>query len=143
MISVLIFAVDAKLRRIVEQLPKRDTDIRIVGIADDQQFFVRLADKSHVDVVLTQEMPTEEQFTSLRVRHKDATWVLFLDSEIERPILEALSVGVSAILPPSANLTEIIAAVRIVASGLAVFPQKLFAALSGRAEIVKGRSEET
>ncbi len=75
MISVLIFAVDAKLRRIVEQLPKRDTDIRIVGIADDQQFFVRLADKSHVDVVLTQEMPTEEQFTGLRVRHKDATWV--------------------------------------------------------------------
>jgi DNA-binding NarL/FixJ family response regulator len=83
------------------------------------------------------------KLTSLRVRHKDATWVLFLDSEIERPILEALSVGVTAILPPSANLTEIIAAVRIVASGLAVFPQKLFAALSGRAEIVKGRPSET
>ena len=143
MISVLIFAVDAKLRRTLEQLPKRDTDIRIVGIADDQQSFVRLADKPHVDVVLTQEMPTEEQFASLRVRHKDATWVLFLDSETERAILEALSVGVSAILPPSANLTEIIAAVRIVASGLAVFPQKLFAALSGRAEIVKGRPSET
>ena len=143
MISVLIFAVDAKLRRTLEQLPKRDTDIRIVGIADDQQSFLRLADKSPVDVVLTQEMPTEEQFTSLRVRHKDATWVLFLDSETERPILEALSTGVSAILPPSANLTEIIAAIRIVASGLAVYPQKLFAALSGRAEIVKGRPNET
>ena len=143
MISVLIFAVDAKLRRNLEQLPKREADIRIVGIADDQQSFVRLADKSHVDVVLTQEMPTEEQFTSLRVRHKDATWVLFLDSETERPILEALSTGVSAILPPSANLTEIIGAIRIVASGLAVYPQKLFAALSGRAEIVKGRPSET
>ena len=143
MIRVLIFAVDAKLRRTLEQLPKRDTDIRIVGIADDQQSFVRLADKTHVDVVLTQEMPTEEQFTSLRVRHKYATWVLFLDSETERASLEALSAGVSAILPPSANLTEIIAAMRIVASGLAVFPKKLFAALSGRAEIVKGGSNET
>ena len=79
MISVLIFAVDAKLRRNLEQLPKREADIRIVGIADDQQSFVRLADKSPVDVVLTQEMPTEEQFTSLRVRHKDATWVLFVE----------------------------------------------------------------
>ena len=47
MISVLIFAVDAMLRRTLEQLPKRDTDIRIVGIADDQQSFVRLADKPH------------------------------------------------------------------------------------------------
>ena len=141
MISVLIFAVDAKLRRTLKQLPKRDTDIRIVGIADDQQSFVRLADKSHV--VLTQEMPTEEQFTSLRVRHKDATWVLFLDSETERATLEALSAGVSAILPPSVNLAEIIATIRMVADGLVVFPRKLFAALSGRAEIVKGRSNET
>jgi len=142
MISVLIFAVDAKLRRTLEQLPKRDTDIRIVGIADDQQSFVRLADKSHVDVVLTQEMPTEEQFTSLRVRHKDATWVLFLDSETERAILEALSAGVSAILPPSVNLAEIIATIRMVADGVVVFPRKLLAALSGRAEIVR-RSNET
>jgi DNA-binding NarL/FixJ family response regulator len=143
MISVLIFAVDAKLRRTLEQLPKRDRDIRIVGIADDQQSFIRLADQSHVDVVLTQEMPTEDHFTSLLVRHKDATWVLFLDSETERAILEALSAGASAILPPSANLTEIVATIRIVAGGLVVFPRKLFAALSGRAEIVKGRSNET
>ena len=45
MISVLFFAVDAKLRRTLEQLPKRDRDIRIVGIADDQESFVRLAGK--------------------------------------------------------------------------------------------------
>jgi DNA-binding NarL/FixJ family response regulator len=143
MISVLIFAVDAKLRRTLEQLPKRDTDIRIVGIADDQQSFVRLADKPHDDVVLAQEMPTDEQFASLRVRHKDAIWVLFLASETERAILEALSAGASAILPPSANLAEIIATIRMVADGLVVFPRKLLAALSGRAEIVKGRSNET
>src|SRR5580704_12933158 len=97
MIGVLIFAVDAKLRRTLEQLPKRDTDIRIVGIADDQQSFVRLADKPFVDVVLAQEMPTDEQFASLRVRHKDAIWVLFLASETERAILEALSASASAV----------------------------------------------
>jgi DNA-binding NarL/FixJ family response regulator len=143
MISVLIFAVDGKLRRTLEQLPKRDRDIRIVGIADNQQSFVRLADQSHVDMVLTQEIPTEDQFTSLLVRHKHATWVLFLDSETERAILEALSAGASAILPPSANLAEISATIRMVANGLVVFPRKLLAALSGRTEIVKGRSNET
>ena len=84
MIRVLIFAVDAKLRRTLEQLPKRDTDIRIVGIADDQQSSVRLADKTHVDVVLTQEMPTEEQFTSLQSPAQIRNLVLFLNSETER-----------------------------------------------------------
>jgi DNA-binding NarL/FixJ family response regulator len=54
-----------------------------------------------------------------------------------------LSAGASAILPPSANLAEIIATIRMVADGLVVFPRKLLAALSGRAEIVKGRSNET
>jgi len=40
-------------------------------------------------------------------------------------------------------LAEIIAAIKIVAGGLVIFPQKIFEALSGRAEIVKGRSNET
>jgi len=89
MISVLIFAVDAKLRRTLEQLPKRDTDIRIVDIADDQQSFVTLADKSHVDVVLTQEVPTEEQFTSLRVRDWPNGFVLFVLSSFPLLVLQA------------------------------------------------------
>jgi hypothetical protein len=58
-----------------------------------------------------------------------------------RPIPE--HAGVIRIPTASAKLAEIIAAIRIVPGGLAVFPQKLFAALSGRAEIVKGRSDET
>jgi hypothetical protein len=45
--------------------------------------------------------------------------VLFLDSESEAS-LEALSVGAFAILPPSANPAEIIAAIRMVADGLVV-----------------------
>ena len=101
----------------------------------DQQSFVRLADKFHAAVILTQEIPTDEQLTGWRVRHKGAAWVLFLNSESEAS-LEALSVGAFAILPPSANPAEIIAAIRMVADGLVVFPQKLLATLSGKAEIV-------
>ena len=67
---------------------------------------------------------TDEQFASLRVRHKDAIWVLFLASETERAILEALSAGASAILPPSANLAEIIATIRMVADRVGRLPAK-------------------
>jgi len=133
MINVLIFGVETKLRCTLEQLPQQDSGITIVGIAHDQQSFVRLADKFHAAVILTQEIPTDEQLTGWRVRHKGAAWVLFLDSESEAS-LEALSVG--AFLPPSANPAEIIAAIRMVADGLVVFPQKLLATLSGKAEIV-------
>ena len=55
MIRVLIFAVDARLRRTLEQLPQKDSTIAIVGIADDQPSLVKLAETSHVDVVLTQK----------------------------------------------------------------------------------------
>ena len=71
MIGVLIFAVDARLRRTLEQLSQKDPTIAIVGIADDQSSLMRLAETSHVDVVLTQEMPSAEMFADLRVLHND------------------------------------------------------------------------
>jgi hypothetical protein len=58
MIGVLIFAVDARLRRTLDQLSQKDPTIAIVGIADDQSSLMRLAGTSHVDVVLAQEMPS-------------------------------------------------------------------------------------
>ena len=60
MINVLIFGVETKLRCTLEQLPQQDLGITIVGIAHDQQSFVRLADKFHAAVILTQEIPTDE-----------------------------------------------------------------------------------
>jgi DNA-binding NarL/FixJ family response regulator len=79
MIGVLIFAVDASLRRTLEQLSQKDPTIAIVGIANDQSSLLSLAATSHVDVVLTQEMPSAEMFADLRVLHDDAAWVLFQD----------------------------------------------------------------
>ena len=143
MISVLIFGVSAKLGCTLEQLPEQDSGISIVGIADDQRSFVRLADAFGPNVILTQGVPSKEQLGELRVGHKDATWVLFADRKSERASLEALSAGASAILPLSANLAEIIATIRMVAEGLAIFPQKLLTTLCSRAEIVDGRSDQT
>jgi DNA-binding NarL/FixJ family response regulator len=131
MIRVLIFAADARLRRMLEQLPGKEPGIVIAGSADDQESFVRLADTIAVDVVLTDEP---------RIRHRNTAWVLFLDRASEQAGLEALSAGASAILPLSADLEEVIAAIRMVTNGLLVLPRKLAASVTGRAEVAFGLS---
>jgi DNA-binding NarL/FixJ family response regulator len=55
MISVLIFAADAKLRHTLERLSQNDSAITVVGSAEDQESLVRLANRIRVDVVLAQE----------------------------------------------------------------------------------------
>jgi two-component system, NarL family, response regulator YdfI len=142
MIGILIFAVDARLRRTLEQLPRKDPAITIVGIADDQPSLVRLAERSHVDVVLTQKLPTVEQIADWRIRYDNTAWVFFLDPADRRAALDALGAGASAISPPSADLGEIVATIRMVAEGLVVFPQQLLAALLSRAEISNGQLHE-
>ncbi len=142
MIGVLIFAVDAKLRRTLKQLPQKDSAIAIVGIADDQPSLVRLAQTSRVDVVLAQKTPPTKLPADSRIRHNGAAWVFFLDPADGRAALDALGAGASAILAPSADLAEIIATIRMVADGLVVFPQQLLAALLSRAEIANGDLQE-
>jgi DNA-binding NarL/FixJ family response regulator len=143
MTSLLIFCGDVKLRRKLEQLAQQDLSIKVVGITDDHRSFVRLADKSYPDVVLTHEMPDDDAFARWRVRHNNVARVLVVNPKSEGAYFEALQGGVSAILPPSANLAEIAATIRIVAAGRVVFPQEFFAKLFGKAEIVNGRSDET
>jgi DNA-binding NarL/FixJ family response regulator len=142
MISVLIFAVDAKLACTLEQLQQQDSSISIVGTADDQRSFVRLVDRFGPDVILTQRVPSEEQLGKLRARRKSAVWVLFADPKSERASIEALNAGASAILPLSANLVEIVVTIKMIVKGLAIFPQQLLTTLSSRAEIADGRSSE-
>jgi DNA-binding NarL/FixJ family response regulator len=143
MTSLLIFCGDAKLRRTLEQLAQQDLGIKVVGVTDDHRSFVRLADRSYPNVVLTHEMPDNEAFTRWRVRHNNVAWVLVVDPRGERACFEALHAGVSAIVPPSADLAEIAAIIRIVAGGQVVFPQEFVAKLSGKAEIVNGPANET
>jgi DNA-binding NarL/FixJ family response regulator len=142
MIGVLIFAVDARLRRTLEQLSQKDPTIAIVGIANDRSSLLSLAETSHVDVVLTQEMPSAEMFADLRVRHNDAAWVLFQDLTEGRGVLEALGAGASAMLPPIADLVEIIATIRMVDNGLVVFPKQVLAALPSGPKISDGNLQE-
>ncbi len=144
MIGVLIFAVDAKLRRTLEQLPQKDSAIAIVRIADDQASLVRLTETSNVDVVLAQTMPPPELLAEWRVRRNAPAWVFFLDPLDGRAAADVLAAGASAILPSSTDLAEIdVATIRMVAKGLAVVQRQLLAAalLSG-AEISNGNLRE-
>jgi DNA-binding NarL/FixJ family response regulator len=143
MIGVLIFAVDAKLRRTLEQLPQKDSAIAIVRIADDQASLVRLTETSNVDVVLAQTMRPPELLAEWRVRRNAPAWVFFLDPVDGRAAADVLAAGASAILPSSTDLAEIIATIRMVAKGLAVVQRQLLAAalLSG-AEISNGNLRE-
>jgi two-component system, NarL family, nitrate/nitrite response regulator NarL len=68
--------------------------------------------------------------------------VFFLDPADRRAALDALGAGASAISPPSADLGEIVATIRMVAEGLGVFPQQLLAVLLSRAEISNGQLHE-
>jgi NarL family two-component system response regulator YdfI len=142
MIGVLIFAVDAKLRRTLEQLPQKDAAIAIVGIADDQPSLVSVTETSNVDVVLAQEMPSAELLTEWRVRRNTPAWVLFLDPADGRAAADALTAGASAILPSSTDLTEIITIIRVVAKGLVVIQRQLLAALLSGSEISNGHLQD-
>jgi DNA-binding NarL/FixJ family response regulator len=142
MTGVLIFAVNAKLGRILEQLPQKDSTIVIVGIADDQPSLDRLAETSRVDVVLAQKMLPAKLVADRRLRQNGTAWVVFLEPADGRAALDALRAGASAILPPTADLAEIITHIRMVADGMAVFPQQLLAALLTRAEIANGHFQE-
>ena len=143
MIGVLIFAVDAKLRRTLEQLPQKDSAIAIVRIADDQASLVRLTETSSVDVVLAQTMPPPELLAEWRVRRNAPAWVFFLDPADGRAAADVLAAGASAILPSSTDLAEIIATIRMVAKGLAVIQRQLLAAaLRSGAGISNGHLQE-
>jgi DNA-binding NarL/FixJ family response regulator len=134
MTGVLIFAVNAKLRRTLEQLPQKDSTIAIVGIADDQPSLDRLAETPRVDVVLAQKMLPAKLVADWGLRHNGTAWVVFQEPADGRAALDALGAGASAILPPTADLAEIITHIRMVANGLAVIQRHLLAVLLSRAE---------
>src|ERR1700745_2933698 len=97
MTNLLIFCGDTKLRRTLEQLAQQDLGIKVVGITDDHGSFVRLANRSYPNVVLTYGMPNDEAFTRWRVRHNNVAWVLVVDATSEGARFEVWLAGVSEI----------------------------------------------
>ena len=109
MVAIAIFSVDPVLRGNLEQLPREDPAITVVGIVDSPSALLELAETHHVDVVLAETLPSQ-RLTDQQVRHQQTAWVLILDRADEETSLDALSTGASAILPRTANRREIVTA---------------------------------
>jgi DNA-binding NarL/FixJ family response regulator len=129
MVAIVIFSVDQTLRRRLEQLPRKDPAITLVGIADSPAALLALAERHDLDVVLSGEVPAAELLADWQARHRRPAWIVFLAKADEQKSLEALGAGASAVLSRSADLTEIVAVIRALASGFIVLQRPLLVAL--------------
>ena len=129
MVAIAIFSVDQTLRRRLEQLPRKDPAITLVGIADSPAALLALAERHDIDVVLSGEVPAAELLADWQARDRRPAWIVFLAKADEQKSLEALGAGASAVLSRSADLTEIVAVIRALASGFIVLQRPLFVAL--------------
>ena len=75
MVAIAIFSVDPVFRGSLDQLPREDPAITVVGIVDSPSALVELAETHHVDVVLAETLP-RELLTNWQVRHEQTAWVL-------------------------------------------------------------------
>ncbi len=129
MVAIAIFAIDSTLRGSLEQLPRKDASIAIVGIVDTPAALRGLTEQHRVEVVLANEAPGRTQLAELQARYKQPAWVVFTDTADEQNSLDAIGAGASAILSRSADLAEIVVAITAITKGLVVFHRKLFPAL--------------
>jgi DNA-binding NarL/FixJ family response regulator len=129
MVAIAIFSVDQTLRRRLEQLPRKDPAITLVGIADSPAALLALAERHDLDVVLSGEVPAAELLADWQARHRRPAWIVFLAKADEQKSLKALGAGASAVLSRSADPTEIVAVIRALASGFIVLQRPLLVAL--------------
>ena len=96
MVAIAIFSVDQTLRRRLEQLPRKDPAITLVGIADSPAALLALAERHDLDVVLSGEVPASEQLADWQARHLRPAWIVFPAKADEQKSLEALGAGASS-----------------------------------------------
>jgi len=128
MVAVAIFSTDPALRRNLEQLPRDEPAVVLVGIFDQPSSFPEPVSRDRVDVLLA-DTPSQELLAEYRGRYRGVALVVLLDGTDNEEIVRALSAGARAVLNRSASRNEIIAAVKAIAAGLVVVAPQLLAAL--------------
>ena len=120
MVAVAIFSADPVLRRNLEQLPRDDPAVVIVGMVDQPSTLRELVNRDRVDVLLA-DVPPRELLPVYRSANNIALVVL-LDGPNAEDTARALSAGARAVLDRSASRNEIIAAIKAAIAGLVVVP---------------------
>jgi DNA-binding NarL/FixJ family response regulator len=126
MVAVAIFSIDPILRRNLEQLPHDDPAFALVG--DHPSSVPELLNQHHIDVLLA-DAPTRELLAEYRGRHDRVALVVLLDGADPEDGVRALKAGARAVLHRSSSRNEIIAAIKVITSGLVVLPPELLATL--------------
>ena len=125
MVAIGILAVDPALRGSLEQLPREDPSITVVGAVDSLSALLRLADKIRIDVVLT-EAPLDARLANWKVQQVRPVGILILERADGKSSLDAMSAGASAILPRTASRKEIVAAINAAAQGFVLVQRERF-----------------
>jgi NarL family two-component system response regulator YdfI len=145
-IAIAVFSADQTLRRRLEELARKEPAIALVGVAESAAALRDLAERHRLDVVLSGEAPASGQLAELQARHRHMAWIVLPAETDEQVTLEALGAGASAVLPRSAEPTEIFAAIRALAggaSGLVVLQRSLLAPLlDKRTAVGEGTNED-
>lgn len=126
MVAVAIFSIDPILRRNLEQLPHDDPAFALVG--DHPSSVPELLNQYRIDVLLA-DAPTRELLAEYRGRHDQVALVVLLDGADPEDGVRALKAGARAVLHRSSSRNEIIAAIKVITSGLIVLPPELLATL--------------
>ena len=132
MVAVAIFSTHPVLRRNLEQLPRDEPAVVLVGLFDQPSSFPELVSRDRVDVLLA-DTPTQELLTEYRGRNRGIALVVLLDGTEKQEIVRALSAGARGVLDRSASRNEIIAAVKAVTAGLVVVAPQHIAPLFNEA----------
>src|SRR5215831_8872217 len=109
MVAVAIFSTDPVLRRNLEQLPRDDPAVDIVGMVDQSSSLRELVTRDRVDVLLA-DVPTQELLAQYRARHDRIALVVLLDRADGEDTVRVFSASAQAVLDRSASHNEIIAA---------------------------------
>jgi DNA-binding NarL/FixJ family response regulator len=128
MVAVAIFSIDPILRRNLEQLPHDDPAFALVGIVDHPSSVTELINEYRIDVLLA-DAPTRELLAEYRGRHDRVALVVLLDGADAEDGVRALNAGARAVLHRSSSRNEIIAAIKVITSGLVVLPPELLTTL--------------
>src|ERR1700732_1020503 len=125
MVAVAIFSADPILRRSLEQLPRDDPAVTLVGIVDHSSGLPKLLKQNQVDVVLM-DIPTGAQLHEWQGFHNNhVALMILIDAAEAGDTVEALNAGAKAILRRSASLNEIVTAIRAVMCGLVVLQTEI------------------
>ena len=121
MVSVAIYSADPAFRLRLEQLLRVELGYTVASVTYDPAAVSRLLEQTRVDAVVA-HAPPREQLTDWRDRHRATTFVVIANESGEES-LDALYAGASAILPRSADSTEIATAIDLARRGLALLPR--------------------